>query len=166
MSDDEFKLSERIHDSLLKHIVETLEQLTERVVVDEADTHKKIDFILDQQAQLVAKAGELADAQTNAERRWERTEGSIRNLLAIAELQSGEIRELGEAVRVIDGRQREAAERQRDADERQREADERQREAAERQREADERQRHSDERLNALINTVERIISERKNGQA
>jgi hypothetical protein len=89
MSEDEFKLSERMHDSLLKHIVETLERLTKRVVVGEADTHKKIDFILDQQAQLVAKAGELADAQTNAERRWERIEGSIRNLLAIAELQSG-----------------------------------------------------------------------------
>jgi len=30
----------------------------------------------------------------------------------------------------------------------------------------DERQRQADERLNALINTVERLISERRNGNA
>jgi hypothetical protein len=145
MSDDESKLSGRIHDSLLRHVVEMIERLTERVVAGETETQKKMDFILDQQAQLTTNVGLLADTQTRAERRWEITEGSVRNLLAVAEIQSGEIHELGEAVRVINQRQREADERR---------------------READERGRQTDERLNAFINTVERIISERKNGNS
>jgi chromosome segregation ATPase len=73
----------------------------------------------------------LEEVQSRAEERWTRTEESIRALLAVSEIQSQEIRELGEAVRTID-----------------------------------ERGRQTDDRLNALINTVERYISERRNGKA
>lgn len=79
---------------------------------------------------LTGKTDALADTQRRAEERWERTEGSIRALLAVSEIQSQEIRELGEAVRKVD-----------------------------------EHQRNADDRLNALINTVERYISERRNGK-
>ena len=85
---------------------------------------KTINFILEQQAQLTATVGKLSDTV-------ERTAGSITALLAIAEIQSGEIRELGESLRAVD----------------------------ERQRESEERRREADERLNALINTVERFVS-------
>jgi hypothetical protein len=73
-----------------------------------------------------------------------RTDGSVRALLAAVEIQaqeikvqSQEIKELSESVKAVDGRQREA----------------------------DERSRQTDENLNALINTVERYISERRKGK-
>lgn len=144
------------------------------------DMERAIQFVLEQQAQLSATVDRLSV-------KVDRNADSVTALLAITEIQSQEIRELGEgmrelggAVRTVDGRQREADERQRQSDERQRQADERQRQADERQRQADERQRQADERqreadergrqtderLNALINTVERMISERKNGKS
>lgn len=75
--------------------------------------------------QIGEKVDALADTQARAAETWARTESSIRGLLAIQELQAGEIKDLSVAVRAID-----------------------------------ERTRHSDERLDALINTVERFISE------
>jgi uncharacterized protein YoxC len=108
------------------------------------EMQRTMQFILEQQAQLTATVERIA---VKVDRN---TEG-ISALLAIVEIQAQEIKELGEAVRAVDGRQREADGRQREADER--------------QREADEKRRESDERLNALINTVERYISERRNGK-
>lgn len=106
-------------------------------------------FILEQQAQLTATVDRLSV-------KVDRNADSATALLAIVEIQSQEIREIGESVRAVDERQRDSA----------RILDERQREADERQRQADERGRQTDERLNALINTVERMISERKNGKS
>lgn len=108
--------------------------------MSEEQRQRQMDFILEQQALLTATVSKLSD-------KVDRTADSITALLAIAEIQSGEIKELGESVRAINERQREAGERQREADER--------------QREAEERQREGDERLNALINTVERFIEGR-----
>lgn len=106
---------------------------------------KTIDFILEQQAQLTATVDRLSvKVDRNAE--------TAAALLAIAEIQAAEIRDLTESTRTLD--------------ERQRETDERQRKADERQREADERGRRTDERLNVLINIVERHISEGHNGKA
>jgi hypothetical protein len=62
-------------------------------------------------------------------------------LLAIAEIQSGEIKDLTEAVRIIDERTRRTDER------------------------LDERTRRTDERLDTLINIVERYISEGRGGR-
>ncbi len=108
------------------------------------DRQRQMDFILNQQAQLTATVGRLSDTVESlsgtvenlsgtVERlsdKVDRTADSITALLAVAELQAQEIKDLGESVRAID-----------------------------------ERQRLTDERLNALINTVERFISERRNGQ-
>ncbi|MDQ3753473.1 MAG: hypothetical protein M3371_01925 [Acidobacteriota bacterium] len=116
------------------------------------EINNKFDIVADLMASLAVKidllgdkVGGLADAQVRAEQRWERTEESIRALHAIAEIQAQEITVLGESVRALNGRQLEADERQ---------------------RQADERQRQADERLNILINTVERYISERRNGES
>lgn len=102
------------------------------------ETKKTMTFILEQQAQLTATVDRLSvKVDRNAE--------TAAALLAIAEIQAAEIRDLTESTRAL-------AERQHEADER--------------QREADERGRRTDERLDALINIVERHISEGHNGKA
>ena len=117
-------------------------------------TQRTIDFMVQQQAQFQAKSE--ADMQrlrelheqneqrwasaderwASADERWERTREQILALLAVAESHAQEINELGRA----QARQTEAQAR------------------------ADARSAEIDERLNALINTVERVISERRNG--
>ncbi|HLM57376.1 MAG TPA: hypothetical protein VK422_14780 [Pyrinomonadaceae bacterium] len=131
-------------------------------------TQLTIDFIVQQQAQFQAKTEadmqQLRELQARAEERaaraderaaradermaradermarahdkWERTAEGITALLAIAEMHEREIFEL-----------REAQER-----------------TGAQMSETDRRMAETDERLNALINTVERIISERRNG--
>ncbi len=115
-----------------------IRQLAERVAASGAETKQKFDFIVDQQAQLVASVGQLSDTVDKLSGtvdklsdKVDRTAGSITNLLAVAEIQAGEINDLTQAVRAVD-----------------------------------ERQRHTDERLNVLINTVERFISEGRNGKS
>lgn len=95
------------------------------------EMEKTMAFILEQQAQLTVKVDR-------------NTEG-IAALLAVAEIQATEIRDLTESTRDL----REST-----------------RALADRQREADERGRRTDERLDALINIVERHISEGQNGKA
>jgi chromosome segregation ATPase len=131
-------------------------------------TQRAIDFMVQQQAQFQAKSE--ADMQrlrqlyeqneerwaqneerwarsderwasaderwARADERWERKREQILALLAVAEIHAQEINELGRA----QARQTEAQAR------------------------ADARSAEIDERLNALINTVERVISERRNG--
>ncbi|HEX8178547.1 MAG TPA: hypothetical protein VF525_03290 [Pyrinomonadaceae bacterium] len=67
----------------------------------------------------------------------DRNADNVTALLAMAEIQAGEIKELSAAVRAYD----------------------------EHTRNLDVRTRNTDERLNALINIVERYSSERRNGQ-
>ena len=102
-------------------------------------------FILEQQAQLTATVGRLgervdglgekveriADKVDSLTEKVERNTNSITALLAIAEIQAAEIRDLTETTRTLASRQNE-----------------------------------TDERLNALIDTVERYISERRNGKS
>ncbi len=88
------------------------------------EINRKFDVVADHLASLTDKLDRLSD-------KVDRTADGVAALLAVAEIQSGEIASLGESVGRID----------------------------ERQRESDERQRQADERLNALINTVERFIS-------
>jgi ABC-type transporter Mla subunit MlaD len=114
----------------LRYLYEMVKHQAERAAAFEGETQRKFDFILEQQAQLTITVGRLAE-------KVDRTAGSITNLLAVAEIQADEIRELGESVRSLD----------------------------ERGREADERGRRTDERLDALISTVERYISEGRNGK-
>ena len=95
-------------------------------------------FILEQQAQTSSNLAELTERVNRMGEKVDRNAESVTALLAIAEIQAAEIRDLTESTRTL----------------------------ADRQREADERGRQTDERLNALINTVERYISERRNGKA
>jgi chromosome segregation ATPase len=107
------------------------------------ETQRNIDFIINQQAQFNADMQQLRESQerceerwTRADERWSRTEEGIRALLAIAQLHDGQITALEEAQAQTD---RQMAE-------------------------TDRRMAETDERINALVNTVERIIGERRNG--
>jgi len=107
-------------------------------------------FILEQQAQFTADMQQMREAHAEAdekwERRWGRTEEGIRALLAIAELHEGEIKALAEAQ--VAQAQAQAAQAHAHA---------------EAQARTDKQMAETDERLNALVNVVERIISERRN---
>jgi uncharacterized protein YoxC len=95
-------------------------------------------FIVEQQAQITITIDRLSE-------KVNRNSDGISALLTIAEIQAAEIRDLTESTRDL----REST-----------------RALAERQHESDERGRQTDERLNALINIVERHISEGRNGKA
>jgi hypothetical protein len=105
---------------------------------------KQIAFIIQQQAEAEVRWGKADERWARSDERWAKsderwsqTEQGIRALLSIAEIHEGEIGELQKAS--------EAATKGIDA-----------------LREAG---KATDERLNALINVVERQISERKNGE-
>jgi hypothetical protein len=95
-------------------------------------------FIVEQQAQINVTLDRLSV-------RVDRNAETATALLAVAEIQAAEIRDLTDSTRDL----RESTQA-----------------LADRQREADERGRQTDERLNALINIVERHISEGRNGKA
>ena len=95
-------------------------------------------FILEQQAQITSNMAQLTERVNRMGEKVDRNAESVTALLAIAEIQAAEIRDLTELTRAL----------------------------SDRQREAEERGRQTDERLNALINTVERYISERRNGKS
>jgi len=134
----EFRLAE-----LIENQTELIEKLSQRVVANEEEAGSKaeenqrtIDFILRQQAQFNADMQQLRESQARSEQRWERTEGGIRALLSIAEIHQQEIGTLKESQAQTDRQMKET----------------------------DERFKETGERLNALIDTVERIISGRRNG--
>ena len=101
------------------------------------EMQKAMGFIVEQQAQASAKIDALAQAHKDAEERWTRTEEGIRALLTIAQIHEREITVLGEATGKL----------------------------SQEIRNLSETTRNTDERLNALINIVERDISERRNGK-
>ena len=102
-------------------------------------------FILEQQAQLTATVGRLSE-------KVDRTADGISSLLAIAEIHDREIGELRESVNAVTESVNAVTESVNAV--------------TESLSAVDERGRETDERLNALINTVERYISERRNGNA
>ncbi|HEX9918801.1 MAG TPA: hypothetical protein VGA87_06525 [Pyrinomonadaceae bacterium] len=109
------------------------------------ETQRTMQFIIEQQAQLTVSLGQLAErvdklsgTVEGLSEKVDRTADGIAALLVIAEIHDREIATLRESVATL-GVSLSAV---------------------------DERGRESDERLNALINTVERYISERRNGNA
>lgn len=102
------------------------------------EMERTMQFILEQQALLTATVGRLSE-------KVDRTADGINSLLVIAEIHEREIGELKESVNATS----ESVNAMRDS-----------------VTAVDERGRETDERLNALINTVERYISERRNGKA
>ena len=109
------------------------------------EMERAIQFILEQQAQVTATVGRLSETVDRLSEKVDRNADGVTALLAIAEIQAAEIKELGATVRAVS--------------ERQQESDAKMVAMADAHRE-------TGERLNALINTVERYISERRNGQA
>ena len=101
------------------------------------DMEKAMEFIVNQQAQSSAKIDALAEAQKR------NTEG-ISALLSIAQIHEGEIATLGEKIAQVG---------------------EKIVQVGEKIAEVSENGRATDKRLNALINTVERQISEGRNGK-
>ncbi|MCA1629373.1 MAG: hypothetical protein LC785_06810 [Acidobacteria bacterium] len=123
------------------------EKLSARVEANDQESRRRdeenqrnISFILEQQAQFTSDMQQMREIQAQAdekwERRWGRTEESIRALLTIAEVHNQEITALA------DGQAR----------------------LTEAQERTDRQMAETDERLNALVNVVERFISERRNG--
>jgi X-X-X-Leu-X-X-Gly heptad repeat protein len=113
---------------------------------------RTMQFILEQQAQntvsmgqLTDKMGQLSDKVDKLSDKVDRTADSVAALLTIAEIHEREIAELRESVNAVS---------------------ESVKAVSESVNTVDERGRETDERLNALINTVERYISERRNGNA
>jgi hypothetical protein len=114
------------------------------------ENQRTMKFILEQQAQFTADMQQMREAQAQADERWGRTEEGIRALLSIAEIHEDEIKSLAEAQAAqakVQAAQAEAHARA--------------------QARTDRQMAETDERLNALVNVVERIISERRtNGGA
>jgi uncharacterized protein YoxC len=108
------------------------------------EVERTMAFIVEQQAQINVTIDRLSE-------KVNRNSEGISALLTIAEIQAAEIRDLTESTRDL----RESA----------RGLTESTQALTDRQREADERGRQTDERLNALINIVERHISEGRNGR-
>lgn len=102
-----------------------------------AGIEKVMAFILQQQAQSSTKIDSLAIAQERNEKRWERTEKDIRALLSIAEIHE---RKMGSQPEQIFSQSQQILS-------------------------LGETTRSTDERLKALINIVERQISEGRNGK-
>ncbi|HZG52722.1 MAG TPA: hypothetical protein VEZ40_11355 [Pyrinomonadaceae bacterium] len=109
------------------------------------ETQRTMRFILEQQAQLTVSVSSLSETVGRLSEKVDRTADGISSLLAIAEIHDREIGELRESVNAM----RESVNA-----------------VSESVSAVDVRGRETDERLNALINTVERYISERRNGQA
>jgi hypothetical protein len=117
------------------------------------ENQRTMKFILEQQAQFTVDMQQLREAQAQAEERWGRTEDGIRSLLAIAEIHEGEIKTLAEAQTALAEAQTATAEATAAT--------------ADAQARTDSQMAETAERLNALINVVEQLISERRrNGSA
>jgi len=97
---------------------------------------QRMNFIVEQQAQTAAKLDALTETQTRGEETWSRTEAGIRALLAIAEIHEKEIQ--ANTQQILAQSQQIAS--------------------------LSETTKSTDERLNALINAVERQISNGRNG--
>ncbi|HEX8422597.1 MAG TPA: hypothetical protein VF634_04260 [Pyrinomonadaceae bacterium] len=113
---------------------------------------RTMQFILEQQAQNTVSMGQLTDKVDKLSDKVDRTADSINALLAIAEIHEQEIAELRESVNAM-GESVNAVTTSVNA-------------VSASVSAVDERGRETDERLNALIDTVERYISERRNGNA
>ncbi len=93
------------------------------------EINRKFDIVADHLAALAVGLQTLTAQVDKLSEKADRNADSVAALLTITQIQSQEIKDLGESVRRVDARQRE-----------------------------------TDERLNILVNTVERYISERRNG--
>jgi hypothetical protein len=102
------------------------------------EMQRKMEFIIEQQAQFAVNIQRLEEAQTNAEARMTRLEGAVVGIVGLID-------------RIIKAQER---------------TDENVAELAKQVLVIAEAQARTDERLNTLITVVERFISEYRNGQS
>lgn len=74
-----------------------LEQHSREVNQQFGEVAKQLDVVARHLGTLTVGQEKLQESQIRAERKWEHTEESIRGLLAITQIQSDEIKKLGEA---------------------------------------------------------------------
>src|SRR5437016_4098389 len=112
----------------------------QKQIMTNEEMQRAMDFIVEMEAKSSAKIDALAEAQKadhkEAEQRWARTEEGIRALLAIAEIHEREINTVSHQVSSLS----------RDIGT------------------LGETTQATDDRLNALINIVEQLINERRDG--
>ncbi|MDT7541315.1 MAG: hypothetical protein QOE33_1219 [Acidobacteriota bacterium] len=137
---------QRLHSPELR-MLDLVERLTTRVETNEEhtkhraeETLRNIEFIIQQQAQFTADMQRMREAQESAEKRWERSEQRW-------ERTEESIRALLTIAEIHDAEIKALAETQ-----------------AEAQSRTDRQMSETDVRLNALVNVIERVIGERRNG--
>src|SRR5687767_13992592 len=101
MSDENIPLN---YPEELHPVYEAIRRMAERVESGEIETRKNINFLLEQQAQTTATVGKVSE-------KLDRTVDSIAALLAVAEIQAGEINVLSESVKAVDLRERDTDDR-------------------------------------------------------
>ena len=74
-----------------------LEQHSQKVSQQFGEVTKQFDVVAGHLATLAVGQQKLQESQVRAEQKWERTEEGIRMLLAVTEIQSAEIKALGDA---------------------------------------------------------------------
>ena len=88
-----------------------LEQHSQKVSQQFGEVTKQFDVVAGHLATLAVGQQKLQESQIRAEHKWERTEEGIRMLLAVTEIQSQEIKALGEAQSVTNSQLAETSER-------------------------------------------------------
>jgi hypothetical protein len=122
---------------LFEKLTERVDKNAEESQSKSDETQRNIDFIVQQQAQFTADMQQMREAQAQADEKWERRWGRT---------EEG-IRALLAIAEIHDGEIKVLAQTQ-----------------AEAQARTDRQMAETDERLNTLVNVVERLISERRNG--
>jgi hypothetical protein len=97
MSDEEDNLVREPFESEGHYALRVAKELGTRLEQHSREVAKQFEVVAGHLASLAVGQQKLQEAQIRAERKWERTEDGIRNLLAVTEIQSEEIKALGEA---------------------------------------------------------------------
>jgi DNA-binding transcriptional regulator YiaG len=118
MSDEEGNLSRKPFESegqyalrVAQELAARLEQHSREVNQQFGEVAKQFDVVAGHLATLAVGQQKLQEAQIRAEQKWERTEEGIRMLLAVTEIQSQEIKALGEAQSMTNSQLAETSER-------------------------------------------------------
>jgi hypothetical protein len=118
MSDEESNLVRKPFESegqyalrVAQELAARLEQHSHDVSQQFGEVTKQFDVVASHLVTLAVGQQKLQEAQIRAERKWERTEEGIRNLLAVTEIQSEEIKALGEAQSLTNTQLAETSER-------------------------------------------------------
>src|SRR5256885_16653145 len=81
----------------LRYVYEMVKRLTEQFSASEAETQKKFDFILEQQAQLTATDGQLSATGDRMAGKVDRTADGMSALRGNPEIQYGQLQHLADS---------------------------------------------------------------------